>query len=89
MNYNDIETNTNGLGCRRITKTEENQLLQDLAYVPTEYTFDGKTFENLPQIYKYARKNKITNGLISYARNDWGDVKSLLGLSPKEIKDRY
>ena len=52
--------NTTGLGCRRLTKSEEIELLSYINKTPTRYTIEGlkQEFNNLLEVYKFCKKQE-------------------------------
>ena len=55
--------NTTGLGCKRLTKSEEQELMSYINAKPTKYTIEGlnQEFNNLLEVYKFCKK-QVING---------------------------
>ena len=82
--------NTTGLGCRRLTKTEEQELMSYINAKPTKYTIEGFDieFNNLLEVYKFCKKQVINDGLlISSNLCQWGEVKALISMKLKNVKE--
>ena len=84
--------NTTGLGCRRLTEAEEQELLRYINKKPTGYTIEGfnQEFNNLLEVYKFCKKQAI-NGELIISSNlcYWGEVKDLVSMKLKKIKELY
>ena len=86
MNLN----NTTGLGCKRLTKSEEQELLAYINAKPTEYRIEGinQEFNNLLEVYKFCKKQIINSELIiSSDLCQWGKVKALVSMKLKNVKE--
>ena len=82
--------NTTGLGCKRLTKSEEQELMAYINAKPTRYVIEGinKEFNNLLEVYKFCKKQVIDNELIiSSDLCQWGRVKALMSMKLKNIKE--
>ena len=86
MNLN----NTEGLGCRRLTKSEEQELLSYINRTPTKYTIEGinQDFNNLLEVYKFCKKQNIDGELIIDSNLcQWAKVKDLVSMKLKKVKE--
>ncbi len=82
--------NTTGLGCKRLTKSEERELMSYINAKPTKYTIEGldQEFNNLLEVYKFCKKQSIDSELIiSSNLCQWGKVKALISMKLKNIKE--
>ena len=82
--------NTTGLGCKRLTKSEEQELMAYINAKPTRYVIEGinKEFNNLLEVYKFCKKQVIDNELIiSSNLCEWSKVKALMSMKLKNIKE--
>lgn len=82
--------NTTGLGCRRLsTKSEEQELMAYINAKPTKYIIEGlnQEFNNLLEVYKFAKQ--VINGELIISSNlcQWGKVKALVSMKLKNVKD--
>ena len=86
MNLDD----TTGLGCRRLTKSEEQELMGYINAKPTRYTIEGLNieFNNLLEVYKFCKKQAIDGEfIISSNLCQWGEVKALISMKLKNVKE--
>ena len=86
MNLN----NTAGLGCKRLTKSEEQELMSYINAKPTKYIIEGlnQEFNNLLEVYKFCKKQFINSELmISSNLCQWGKVKALVSMKLKNVKE--
>ena len=82
--------NTAGLGCKRLTKSEEQELLAYINAKPTGYSIEGinQNFSDLLEVYKFCKKQNINSELIiSSDLCQWGKVKALVSMKLKNIKE--
>lgn len=85
----DNTLDTTGLGCRRLTKSEEQELMGYINAKPTKYIIEGLNieFNNLLEVYKFCKKQVIDDELIiSSNLCQWGKVKALVSMKLKNIK---
>ena len=81
--------NTTGLGCKRLTKSEEQELMSYINAKPTKYAIEGinQEFNNLLEIYKFCKKQVINDDLIIFSNLcQWGKVKALVSMKLKNVK---
>ena len=82
--------NTSGLGCKRLTKSEERELMGYINAKPAKYTIEGldQEFNNLLEVYKFCKKQAI-NGKLIISSNlcQWGEVKALVSMKLKNVKE--
>ena len=86
MNLDD----TTGLGCRRLTKSEEQELMSYINAKPTRYTIEGLNieFNNLLEVYKFCKKQAIDSEFIIFSNLcQWGQVKALISMKLKNVKE--
>lgn len=86
MNLDD----TTGLGCRRLTKSEEQELMSYINAKPTKYTIEGLNieFNNLLEVYKFCKKQVIDGEFIIFSNLcQWGEVKALISMKLKNVKE--
>ena len=84
--------NIGSLGCKRATKKQENEILRCISAKPKHYKIKGikKTFDNLVEVYKYCKKECISLELEIYSNLcTWGNVKALMSMSLKRVKENY
>ena len=78
------------LGCKRLTKSEEQELMSYINAKPTKYTIEGldQEFNNLLEVYKFCKK-QFTEGELIISSNlcEWGKVKALVSMKLKNIKE--
>ena len=82
--------NTTGLGCKRVTKSEEQELMSYINAKPTKYIIEGlnQEFNNLLEVYKFCKKQFINSELmISSNLCQWGKVKALVSMKLKNVKE--
>ncbi len=79
----------NDLGCRRISKSEESEILKAMNYKETAFKFNGSEFSSLAEIYKFAKKQKILKGDITNSFGVWGCVSNLVSLTKKQFTDKF
>ena len=82
--------NTTGLGCRRLIKSEEQELLRYINKKPTKYVIEGLNleFNNLLEVYKFCKKQAINGELvISSDLCQWAKVKDLVSMKLKKVKE--
>ena len=82
--------NTSGLGCKRLTKSEEQELMSYINAKPTKYAIEGlnQEFNNLLEIYKFCKKQVINGDLIIFSNLcQWGKVKALVSMKLKNVKE--
>ena len=82
--------NTTGLGCKRLTKSEEQELMSYINAKPTKYIIEGlnQEFNNLLEVYKFCKKQSINSELmISSNLCQWGKVKALVSMKLKNVKE--
>ena len=82
--------NTTGLGCKRLTKLEEQELMGYINAKPTKHTIEGinQEFNNLLEVYKFCKKQSIDSELIiSSNLCQWGKVKALVSMKLKNVKE--
>ena len=82
--------NTSGLGCKRLTKSEEQELMGYINAKPTKHTIEGinQEFNNLLEVYKFCKKQSIDSELIiSNNLCQWGKVKALVSMKLKNVKE--
>ena len=82
--------NTTGLGCKRLTKSEEQELMGYINAKPTKHTIEGinQEFNNLLEVYKFCKKQLIDSELIiSNNLCQWGKVKALVSMKLKNVKE--
>ena len=82
--------NTTGLGCKRLTKSEEQELMSYINAKPTKYIIEGlnQEFNNLLEVYKFCKKQFIDSELmISSNLCQWGKVKALVSMKLKNVKE--
>ena len=81
---------TTGLGCKRLTKSEEQELMSYINAKPTKYIIEGlnQEFNNLLEVYKFCKKQCINSELmISSNLCQWGKVKALVSMKLKNVKE--
>ena len=82
--------NTTGLGCKRLSKLEEQELMSYINAKPTKYTIEGlnQEFNNLLEVYKFCKK-QVINGELMISSNlcQWGKVKALVSMKLKNVKE--
>ena len=81
---------TTGLGCKRLTKSEEQELMSYINAKPTKYIIEGlnQEFNNLLEVYKFCKKQFIDSELmISSNLCQWGKVKALVSMKLKNVKE--
>ena len=81
---------TTGLGCKRLTKSEEQELMSYINAKPTKYIIEGlnQEFNNLLEVYKFCKKQFINSELmISSNLCQWGKVKALVSMKLKNVKE--
>ena len=82
--------NTTGLGCKRLTKLEEQELMGYINAKPTKHTIEGinQEFNNLLEVYKFCKKQSIDSELIiSSNLCQWGKVKALVSMKLNNVKE--
>ena len=82
--------NTAGLGCKRLTKSEEQELMAYINAKPTVYKIEGinQEFSDLLEVYKFCKKQDINSELIIFSNLcQWGKVKALVSMKLKNIKE--
>ena len=82
--------NTTGLGCKRLAKSEEQELMSYINAKPTKYIIEGlnQEFNNLLEVYKFCKKQFINSELmISSNLCQWGKVKALVSMKLKNVKE--
>ena len=82
--------NTTGLGCKRLTKSEEQELMSYINAKPTKNIIEGlnQEFNNLLEVYKFCKKQFINSELmISSNLCQWGKVKALVSMKLKNVKE--
>lgn len=81
------------LGCKRLTKKQENELYKSIFSTKIKYyKIKGirKTFNNLLEVYNYCKKECISLELEIYSNIcSWGNVKALVTMSLKTVKENY
>ena len=85
----DNTLDTTGLGCRRLAKSEEQELMGYINAKPTKYIIEGlnQEFNDLLEVYKFCKKQVIDGELIiSSNLCQWGKVKALVSMKLKNVK---
>jgi hypothetical protein len=74
--------------CRILTDKERENVMKDM-FLKEKNTFNNILFNDLIDIWKYAKKNKIQSGAITNRFGEWGDVSQLLKMTKKHIELYY
>jgi hypothetical protein len=74
--------------CRVLTNKERENITKDL-FLKAQNTFNNMLFDDIVDIWKYAKKNKIESGTITNKFGEWGDVSKLLKMTKKQVELYY